>query len=166
MQLIERINLWLERIETAFIVVILGAMVLLSFFQVVLRNLFDHGILWADIFLRHLVLWVGFIGASIATRREKHINIDLFGRILPFRTLNSVRLITNAVSVVVCYFLADAAYKFVRDEKMYETILFNDVPAWYFQIIIPVGFLLMAVRFLFLSIRNVHDIVRPPVEAD
>jgi TRAP-type C4-dicarboxylate transport system permease small subunit len=81
MNVIHRINSWIEKGETALIVFIVIFMVFLAFLQVVLRNVFSQGLLWGDILLRQLVLWIGFIGASLATREEKHINIDLFCKI-------------------------------------------------------------------------------------
>jgi TRAP-type C4-dicarboxylate transport system permease small subunit len=137
-------------------------MVIFAFFQVILRNVFDEGILWGDIFLRHLVLWVGFIGASLATREQKHINIDLFSRILPEKGKNISRLITNLFSVFVCYLLAEAGWSFVQDEKMMGTTIFGDTPGWYFQIIIPIGFFVMALRFLIYALHNVVYLISHP----
>ena len=82
MKILDTINSWIEKAETVLLVVILSVMILLSFLQVLLRNFFEQGILWGDILIRNLVLWVGFIGASLATRENKHINIDLFTRFL------------------------------------------------------------------------------------
>ena len=83
MKILTAINSWIAKIEGVLIVIVVSIMVLLAFFQVAMRNLFDQGLLWGDIFLRHLVLWVGFLGASLATREEKHINIDVFSRFIP-----------------------------------------------------------------------------------
>jgi C4-dicarboxylate transporter DctQ subunit len=158
MKVLDRINRWLERAETAVLVTVLGFMVLFAFLQVVLRNIFDEGILWGDILLRHLVLWVGFIGASLATRESKHINIDLFNRFLTERGKKISLLITNLFSVFICILLTEAGWTFVIDEKMMGTTIFAEVPAWYFQIIIPVGFLLMAFHFLIHAVTNVTDL--------
>jgi TRAP-type C4-dicarboxylate transport system permease small subunit len=153
--------MWIARIETVVLIIVLAIMVLLAFLQVVLRNFFDYGLLWGDIFLRHLVLWVGFIGASLATRDEKHINIDLFTRFLPDRWKGLPKLLTYLFSVVVCWFLTDAAYTFVIDERLNGTVAFNDVPAWYLQIIIPIGFFIMMLRFLVLAIENLLVLLKP-----
>jgi TRAP-type C4-dicarboxylate transport system permease small subunit len=161
MNVIEKLNSWIERAETVVLITVLGLMVVFAFLQVVLRNIFNEGILWGDILLRHLVLWVGFIGASLATREQKHINIDLFGRFLSDRGKNRIRFIINLFSVFICYLLADAGWTFVQDEKMMGTEIFTDTPAWYFQIIIPVGFFLMACRFLILAVENAIDVIRP-----
>jgi TRAP-type C4-dicarboxylate transport system permease small subunit len=159
MRAIEKLNSWIENAETVVLITVLGLMVLFAFLQVVLRNIFNEGILWGDILLRHLVLWVGFIGASLATREQKHINIDLFGRFLSDKWKNIARLVTNLFSVFICYLLADAGWTFVQDEQMMGTEVFADIPAWYFQTIIPIGFFLMSFRFLVLSINNAADMV-------
>ena len=152
------IDQWIARFETILLVVVLSVMVLLAFLQVVLRNLFSEGILWGDTFLRHLVLWVGFLGASLATREKKHINIDLFTRFFKDKSKALILSITNLFAAVICWFLTSAAWTFVMDERSYNSILFNEIPAWYFQIIIPVGFLLMTFRFFIIFIENLIDI--------
>lgn len=147
-KVLSAIDVGLSYVENSLIILILGVMVILAFLQVLLRNFFDTGILWGDIFLRHLVLWVGFIGASLATREEKHINIDVLTRIISKRYIPYVKMIIELVSVIICILLAHAGYKFLMDEIKYETILFENIPSWYFELIIPVGFALMAFRFL------------------
>ena len=160
MKTLEKVNVWIERTETVILVFILAIMVLFAFLQVVLRNVFNEGILWGDIFLRHLVLWVGFLGASLATREQKHINIDLFNRFLPEKGKQVSRLLTNLFSAFICLLLTDAGWTFIQDEKMMGTILFAEIPSWYFQIIIPIGFFLMFIRFLFLTLENFFSLVK------
>lgn len=154
MAIVQKINAFVAKIESWILVFIVLLMVTMSFAQVVLRNVFDQGVLWGDTFLRHLVLWVGFIGASIASREEKHINIDVLTRFLKGRG----KLIANGIvylfALYITWLLADAAWEFVMEEKEYETMLFGDVAAWPFQIIIPIGFWFMAVRFLLLTIEK------------
>ena len=147
MHWLETIDRVIAKIETGFLVTIVLIMVLFSFAQVLLRLLFDEGILWADIFLRHLVLWVGFIGASLATRDNKHINIDLLNRYLKGKSIPLAAIVINGFAMYITFLLMQAGWRFVMDEKEYATMLFGNVPAWYFQSIIPIGFALMAFRF-------------------
>ena len=160
MKALEKLNSWIEGAETFVLVSVLGIMVIFAFLQVVLRNIFNEGILWGDILLRHLVLWVGFLGASLATRQQKHINIDIFSRFMSDKGKSIVRLITNLFSVFICYILAEAGWTFIQDEQMMGTVIFADIPAWYFQTIIPIGFFLMSFRFLVLSLENFADVIR------
>ena len=146
--IIQKIDSGLAYFENGLIILILGVMVLLAFLQVLLRNLFDTGLLWGDIFLRQLVLWVGFIGASLATREEKHINIDVLTRLIPARFVPWAKIGVDLVSVIICVLLAKAGYVFLQGEIEFKTILFGNIPAWYFEIIIPIGFALIGFRFL------------------
>jgi C4-dicarboxylate transporter, DctQ subunit len=151
----------LYHIENVLIFVIMGIMVLLSFLQVLLRNFFDTGLLWADIFLRHLVLWVGFIGASLATRTEKHINIDLLSRIVSRRYLIPVKIVTQLFTITICVILARASYIFLMSEKEAGTIVFQSIPSWYLQSILPVGFLLIGFRFLLKILEEITGQTSP-----
>lgn len=154
MRFIKKINNYIASGETVILVAVVLIMVLFSFMQVVLRNVFDQGILWGDIFLRHLVLWVGFIGASLASMEEKHINIDVFSRLMKGRYKPLSQSIVYLFAAGITYLLTRAAWAFVMDEREYETILFGDIASWYFQIIIPIGFALMTIRFLLHSLEK------------
>ena len=157
MRILQKINSHIAQVESWILVAIVLIMVVLSFAQVVLRNVFDQGILWGDVFLRHLVLWVGFIGASIATQEEKHINIDVFNRFMKWKSKYFAHAIVSIFAAVVSYLLMKAAWNFVMDEKEYATMLFGDIPAWYFQIIIPIGFGIMTVRFIINCLQKLMD---------
>ena len=158
MKLIRKINNFIAAIEEWFLVVMILFMVLFAFLQVLLRNLFGEGILWGDPLLRHLVLWVGFVGASLATRSKEHINMDVFGRLLKERTQLIVQVIINIFAVAVTWVLTNAAWTFIIEEKEFGDTLFSDIPVWYFQIIIPLGFLLMMIRFIIITIEKIHTL--------
>jgi len=160
LRLVDKILLTIER---SLVVTLLGTMVLLSFLQVVLRNYFSTGILWADPFLRHLVLWVGFLGASLATQQEKHINIDLVTRFLGPKPTNVIRIVTYLFAAVVCFLLARAGLTFLGNEMETASSLFHigntEFSTWWFELIIPIGFFLMMFRFI---LRALEHITNPP----
>jgi TRAP-type C4-dicarboxylate transport system permease small subunit len=159
--ILQKIDRSLYQTENVLVFLILGMMVVLSFLQVLLRNFFDTGILWADILLRHLVLWVGFIGAALATRTEKHINIDLLSRIVSKRYILPVKIVTRLFAIIICAILTRASYLFLMSEKEAATIVFKNIPGWYLQIIIPVGFLLIGVRFLLKILEDLTGLTSP-----
>ncbi|MGH7831162.1 MAG: TRAP transporter small permease, partial [Candidatus Binatia bacterium] len=69
MKLLRTLNNALESFEGILASIALLFMVGLSFLQVMLRNLWDTGISWCDPNDRALVVWVVYLGASIATRQ-------------------------------------------------------------------------------------------------
>src|SRR5512139_1600564 len=90
----EKADEGIAKVEQILIVTFLSFMIFVAFFQIVLRNAFSTGLDWGDSFLRYLVLWIGFLGATLATKEEKHINIDIVSRWLPSLGRNIVMLIT------------------------------------------------------------------------
>jgi TRAP-type C4-dicarboxylate transport system permease small subunit len=138
----------LSRIESGFLVLTLGSMVILAFAQVVMRNLFDTGFVWADTIVRHLVLWVGFTGAALAVREERHIGIDALTKFLSPQAKLITRIVTSAFAALVCVFLADAAWTYLKDEQQAGGILVLSIPTWVGILIIPVGYVLLALHFL------------------
>jgi len=162
MHIWDRVDEKISRVETVFVTILLTMMILMAFFQILLRNFFDTGITWGDSLVRYLVVWVGFIGAAIATREGKHINIDVVSRWLTGPKSNYIQLVSHLFSAVICGLLTLAAIKFIRFEAQMGSTAFFKLPVWVPEIIIPVTFGLMtlrfAVRFLseFASIRR-HD---------
>lgn len=148
MRLIRQIESFLARIETFSVTILLSLMILLSFSQVLLRNFFNSGILWADILIRQLVLWVGFLGASLAVRESKHISIDFLPNILPASWGKFIQIVVNLTAGIISGFLAWAAWRFVQFEMEGEATLLLDIPVWVFQTILPYSFVVISARFL------------------
>jgi TRAP-type C4-dicarboxylate transport system permease small subunit len=155
MNLLKRIDKALTRFEGYVLITLLFIMVVMAFLQVVLRNLFSSGILWADIFLRHLLLWLGFLGAAIATSENRHINIDALRRFFSKRMRSAVEVLTDSFAAVICFMLAKASWTFVQGEIADRRVLFGDIPSWYAQVIIPIGFGLLVIHFAIRALLHV-----------
>ncbi len=137
----------IAKVEQTLIVTFLSFMILVAFLQIVLRNFFSTGLDWGDSFLRNLVLWIGFIGATLATKEGKHINIDIVSRWLPSLGKNIVMLLIHLFSSSVCCLLTYAALKFIKNEVQMGNRTLVNVPAWIPEMILPVTFGLMTFRF-------------------
>jgi TRAP-type C4-dicarboxylate transport system permease small subunit len=144
----------LDRLEFVLLAVFLGAMVLLAFLQVVLRNLFGGGLVWADTVVRHLVLWSGFVGAALATSEGRHINIDAVTKLLPSTARRLIHCATSAFAATVCWYLAQAAWVYVREERLTGGELVLSIPTWVALLIIPAGYLLIAFHFLIRALEH------------
>lgn len=163
MKLLNKINNVLTFVEKFCIITILSLMVLLAFLQVVLRNVFSSGIIWGDTFLRHLVLWIGFLGATLAAERGKHISIDLVGRFVKGKMAIVIQLITNSFATIISYLLARAGWIFLQSEIDSGDILFSigekSIFTWWFEIIIPLGFGLISFHFFIRAVEHIISLV-------
>jgi C4-dicarboxylate transporter DctQ subunit len=153
----DRLDEKISRVEQVFVTILLTMMILTAFFQIVLRNFFDTGISWGDSLVRYLVVWVGFIGAAIATKEGKHINIDVVSRWLTGLESNYIRLVSHFFSAGICGLLTLAAIKFVIFEAQMGSTAFLKLPVWVPEIIIPVTFGLMTLRF---AVRFISEFAR------
>jgi len=150
----ERMDEFMSRVEAALLVTFLGLMILVAFSQIVLRNLFFTGLDWGDSLLRNLVLWIGFIGATLATKDGKHINIDVVSRGLSPVGKNLVTGITHLFAFAVCCALTYATLKFIRNEMQMGQKTFLNIPVWIPELILPMTFSLMTFRFGLRFLKN------------
>jgi TRAP-type C4-dicarboxylate transport system permease small subunit len=137
----------ISRVEQFLISVLLAVMILLAFCQIVLRNFFSTGIDWGDSFVRYLVVWVGFLGAAIATKEDKHIAIDVLSRWITGIGGHAIQFLSHLTSTVICGLLAWAGLKFIWFEAQMGGTTFFNLPIWIPELIIPVTFVLMTLRY-------------------
>ena len=145
---------WIALIEDGLLVALLAAMIVIAAAQILLRNFFDMGLPWGDQGLRLLVLWVALTGAAAASRENKHIKIDALLRFFsaPAKALSqaAVSLFTALVCAVVAYHAA----RFVLLDYETGTRVFGSIPLWTLELILPVGFGLMALRYALFSLAE------------
>ena len=147
------------KIESFLMSTCLIGLLLLAFVQVVLRNFFDSGIHWADVFNRLMVLWVGMFAATVAAKEGRHLSLEVLTKFLPERFKPIVSVFVNVFVIVVASMLMIAGYDFYKDQLLYEAsdLLFEGVPKAYFSIIFPIGFGLIAFRY---AVKLLEDIYR------
>jgi TRAP-type C4-dicarboxylate transport system permease small subunit len=155
---------WLHRFEDGLLALVLGAMVLLAPLQIVLRNFFDSGIAWGDPLLRALVLWVGLLGALAASRGNRQITVDVLSRILHGRAKSAAQAVTATFTSTVCFVIAWYSVTFIQSGL--GTNAFASVPSWTIEVIIPISFGLIGVRYVVQTCLHVRDFAAGETAAD
>lgn len=157
-------------IERWGVISILSFMVVASFLQVALRTVFSTGILWADTLLRHLVLWLAFLGAGLAASSGRQFAIDAAHRVLKGTPRNITGLIVSFFTAYVCVMLTGASWAFLREEIAHPAVLFTaagfDIQAWWLQAILPGGFGLLAAHYSILAVRSALELCGFPFEGE
>ncbi len=150
----------LYKIEDSILIGVLLSMLLMAVLQIFLRNFFFSCILWGVALVRILVLWVGLLGAMVATRNNNHINIDIISRFLPENLKNISQLIVQVFAAFVCAVMTWLSFKFVLSEMEYEMMAFASVPAWVCESIIPIAFAVICFRYSILSLSSFLKLTR------
>lgn len=143
---LQRINSALGKIETGLLCLIIAMMLGLAVLKIILRYGFQTSLLWSDIMLQHLTLWLCLLGAALATCERRHISIDVLSRILPENFTRWRNLIIDCLTLSVVGILAYYGFDFLGDEQSSEAILIGRIPLWWAKSIIPVGFVLIGVH--------------------
>ena len=89
-------------------------MTVLPVMQAISRKLFGNDLAGSSVWVQHGTLWVGFLGALLATARGKHLGLSTV-EMLPERLLRLVARVFGAmVTAAVVALLAYAAMKLVQ----------------------------------------------------
>jgi TRAP-type C4-dicarboxylate transport system permease small subunit len=156
----KRTQIVLHRVEDAILVGLLLLMIGMSVTQIFLRNLFETGIVWSDVMVRILVLWVGLVGAMVASRQDNHITIDILDRYLPERAKVYANFVVKLFTALICTIVAYYSLLFVQMEFADGGMAFAQVPNWLCEAIIPFAFTVIALRYFLLSFMNLKKIVK------
>jgi C4-dicarboxylate transporter DctQ subunit len=159
MKILARIDTVVARFEGWLLILFLSLMVFLTFLQVILRSLFIYAHMgwandlmgsldWAEPFVRLLVLWVTFLGASLVTGENRHIKIDLLTQVIPVSWRPPLDVLLSLAGALVAALMFKASLFYVSTEMSFGGKLFLNVPNWIGQLILPAGFLLIGFRFL------------------
>jgi tripartite ATP-independent transporter DctM subunit len=138
-------------VETALIVVISIAMVLIPVLEVLLRKIRGQGPGLGPI-VQHLSVWLGFIGALGATAAGKHLGLATTAFLREDHPLRRVAgYLGGAVSAVTAMMLAYASYIALKDNMVSTELLPGGIPEWWGGVIVPVAFALICVRFIWFT---------------
>ncbi len=146
--------------ENVALVVLFSSMMLLAVGQIVLREVFDTGIIWIEELIKLIVLWLAMVGSIAATRDDRHIRIDALAHLLSDRAKSVVRIIVDLFAAGVCGVLAWHTYNYLKLEIEWGMSVLIDTPAWIAHIIVPIAFVLVCYRFLVLVLFRLFEMVR------
>lgn len=144
----------IARIEDGVLVLLLTVMIGAATAQIVLRNVWDSGLIWGDPLTKVLVLWIGLVGAMVASRQNNHIHIDVLSRFLPARAKAASEALNSLFAAAVCGVLAYHAGRLVLLDKEAATVAFGTVPTWVCELIIPFGFGVIGLRYAVLALSD------------
>ncbi len=144
----------LNRAEEAIITLLLVAMTLLVFVEVVMRFIFNSGFLWAQELTLHLSAWFVLFGVSYGLKVGAHIGVDAFIKKLPEmgqRILSSVAVL---LSLGYCGLFLYGSWIYLSKMKKIGIELEDlPVPTWIAHGILIIGLGFLSLRLLLLLWR-------------
>ncbi len=134
-------------LERGLLAFFLLAMVALPAASTVSRRFTGRELPGSAVLAQHITLWVGFLGALLATASGHHLALSTIDLVPAGRPRRAARFFTGAVSAAACALLAWASARLVMVEwEGFGTVAFGIRVAWS-ELVMPIGFGFMALRF-------------------
>ena len=138
------------------VVLVLLAMIALPVAAALGRESFGQ-IPGATVLVQHLTLWVGFLGALLATRAGEHLHLTTLELVPEGRPRRAARILIATTSASVCALLAYASARLVRVESDGGRQLIGGIPFWWSMTVMPFACAVMALVFAWRAPRGRRD---------
>jgi C4-dicarboxylate transporter DctQ subunit len=141
----------INRIEEAVMSLLLVAMTLTVFAEVVMRFVFNSGLKWAQELTLYLSAWFVLFGISYVLKVGGHIGVDALVRVFPRNTRRIITLVAIGFCLLYVGIIATGAWVYLA--KLFSIgIELRDlgIPRWLATSILFVGIILFGLRFLVL----------------
>ncbi len=137
----------LIQLENVFLSLLLAVMVLLPLVEIVLRKLLRFGIEGNSAIVQHITLAVSILGAAVAARENRLLSLSM-ASLFEGRIDRYARLFSASISTTIVSLLCFASIRFVEAEQMGQQLLAYGLPVWVVQLVLPIGFGLIALRLV------------------
>lgn len=149
-----RLQQFVNHVEEGLMAVFLAFMTLLTAFQVLLRYGFNTGVIWSLEATTYAFAWLVLLGMAYGVRTRSHIAVDLVmsrlqGRALKVATTLAL-LICVAYAVLMLYGGSVLVWRLIELGNEARDL---PIKRWLLTSMIPIGFGLLAFRFLQLGWR-------------
>lgn len=143
--MLSRLSLWLNRITEMVCCLVLFVMTLVVSLQVICRYFLGTSLTWSEEFARYSLVWITFLGGSIALKKRAHMGLQALLDALPPKAQNLIEALTL---VAILGFLS------ITTLKGFQLALFNmaqhspamGIPMGSVYFAVPTGSMLMLVH--------------------
>ena len=107
----KKLNDLFFRLVELLLVLMLSAMVIMVFGNVVLRYGFNDAIISSEELSRFLFIWITFLGAIVTLRENAHLGVDTVVRMLGVTGQKAAALISNTLMLGCCALMFYGTFK-------------------------------------------------------
>src|SRR5690625_4798289 len=127
----------------------LGLGILIIFYGVVMRYIFNDPKSWIEEIASYMIIWGILFGLSVALRNNRHIQVDLLYNKMPNSIKRILDIVVALAGITFCFLFI--YYGFLLLLRTYSTGVTSmnvGIPMWIIYIILPVSGLMFALRFI------------------
>ena len=150
-------------LEDWLVVLIMAALALITFANVLLRYFTDTSFAWTEEISIFLMIVLAMVGGSSAVARDQHIRIEFFSGNGSAQRRRRLARLGALMTALLFTLLAVLSVRLVWDDWRYEeTAPGIGVPQWWYSMWLPICSVAIALRALGLFVRQGHPAAFAP----
>lgn len=131
-------------------------MTLVVLLQVFCRYLLNSSLFWSEELARYLLVWLSFLGATVAYYHQLHPGVDVLTRRLPQSGRRGARFMVHLVTLGVALVMILAGSRFAWFVRLQISPALG-LPKWIVLAVIPLCGLLLLVHALAFLLENLLE---------
>ena len=141
-------NQFITKLENVLMLVCMLGAIGLGTAQVVLRYVFNSGMVWAELVIVTLTILGSMVGASRAIVKDVHVRITVLTDQLPVSAQRYFEVAAMVAALMYSVFLAYAGLLYVQFLHMTGSVAIEaDIPVWIIFSIVPFCMTLFIYRY-------------------
>ncbi|HSN81846.1 MAG TPA: TRAP transporter small permease [Polyangiales bacterium] len=130
--------------------------VVTGLFMYITLNYFPDGYSWSKELSLIMLLWVGFLGASVCAHEGKHIQVGALKKVVPPSMARWSEALGYLATAAFCLFMALLGYAYAKQALQLEgRFEQTNIPDWVATIAVPFAFAMTTIRYVGAAISAV-----------
>jgi TRAP-type C4-dicarboxylate transport system permease small subunit len=151
-----RLDDLLAKGEAAVLMVLVAAMTVVVFLQVIYRYVLTQPLYWSEEVARYLFVWLSILGAALGLQKGGHFGLDLFYRMLPSQGRRFLKFMIYLLMGGVILVLLVQGIVLVQKTAAQQSPAMELSMGWAYACL-PVGAALMVIHLLVVIIKEAME---------
>jgi TRAP-type C4-dicarboxylate transport system permease small subunit len=152
---LEKLSSKLNRLVEQSLFVLGFSMAAIVAAEVFSRYVLNHSIFWSEELARYLLVWLTFLGASVAYRRHAHATVDVIYRRLPHLAKAASALLVHICSLLFFGVMVVYGWQFSLFVRLQISPALH-LPKWIPHAVLPLSGLILFVHALTFLIKDLE----------
>ncbi len=142
----------LTKVLKVVLIVLLSAMVIISFYQVIMRYVFSNAQPWCEELTIYLAVFAIMFALGIASRRDSHLQVDFLTRLYPPKIKCLMTAVWSVVTIVIMLVFTYYAISLIGAARAHSVTM--PVTTGQIYTAFPIGAIILIVYTVEIVARN------------
>lgn len=136
---------------------VLAVMTVVACFEVFVRYVLGQSLPWAEEVPKYLMIWLTFLGSSLATRRDMHVGFTGLVEWLPPRIRRWIVLLGRLLVILFLYYMVRWGFVLTFSMGFVSVTAALQIPFFWIFLSCPLGGCLMMLQLLSRTMQDFAD---------